>query len=230
MASQWHYLPVEVPAATAALRVTLSYSRDGGAVLDLGCFGPFGFCGWSGGARSSFVISPLGATPGYLSGEVAAGLWRVAIGLYKVPASGVRYEVTAEVVGGAGGAGWVAEALAADGVALADGMAADGMAADGVVRAGRAGVAGAGLAPPAPAERPGRRELPAAPGRTWLAGDLHAHTVHSDGALTVPDSRRSRSRAGSTSSPSPTTTRSAITVSWLPPRPPTGSRWCRGRR
>ena len=106
MASPWHYLPVEVPAGTAALRVTLSYSRDGGGMLDLGCFGPLGFCGWSGGARSSFVVSPLGATPGYLAGEVVAGLWQVAIGLYKVPA-GVRYEVTAEVIGGAGGAGWL---------------------------------------------------------------------------------------------------------------------------
>src|ERR1700722_13188444 len=113
MASPLHYLPVEVPAGAAALRVTLSYSRDGGAVLDLGCFGPLGFSGWSGGARSSFVVSPLGATPGYLPGEVVAGLWQVAIGLYKVPAQGVRYEVTAEV---ADGAAWVPEALAADGV------------------------------------------------------------------------------------------------------------------
>ena len=48
------------------------------------------------------MISPVGATPGYLAGEVVAGVWQVAIGLYKVPASGVRYEVTAEVVGGAG--------------------------------------------------------------------------------------------------------------------------------
>jgi hypothetical protein len=32
---------------------------------------------------------------------------------------------------------------------------------------------------------PPRRDLPAPPGLTWLAGDLHAHTVHSDGALTV---------------------------------------------
>ncbi|HVU78630.1 MAG TPA: CehA/McbA family metallohydrolase [Gaiellaceae bacterium] len=38
--------------------------------------------------------------------------------------------------------------------------------------------------PPLP-ERPPRRELPAEPGRRWLAGDLHAHTVHSDGILTV---------------------------------------------
>jgi PHP domain len=170
MASPLHYLPVEVPAGAAALRVTLSYSRDGGAVLDLGCFGPHGFSGWSGGARSSFVVSPLGATPGYLPGEVVAGLWRVAIGLYKVPAEGVLYEVTAEVVGGADGVGWVAEALAADGV-------------------GSLAASASALAPPplAPGERPGRRELPATSGRTWLAGDLHSHTVHSDGAMTVPE-------------------------------------------
>ncbi len=34
-------------------------------------------------------------------------------------------------------------------------------------------------------ERPPRRELPCADGMSWLAGDLHAHTVHSDGVLSV---------------------------------------------
>jgi hypothetical protein len=169
MASPLRYLPVEVPAGAAALLVTLSYPRDGGAVLDLGCFGPAGFGGWSGGARSSFVVSAAGATPGYLSGEVAAGRWQVAIGLYKVPLDGVKYEVTAEVVGSAE-TGWarrVAEAVAADG--------------------GSDGVGGGVLLGPAVPERRGRRELPAAAGRSWLAGDLHSHTVHSDGALTVPE-------------------------------------------
>jgi hypothetical protein len=32
-----------------------------------------------------------------------------------------------------------------------------------------------------------RRRLPAATGMRWMAGDLHAHTVHSDGALTVAE-------------------------------------------
>jgi hypothetical protein len=36
-------------------------------------------------------------------------------------------------------------------------------------------------APPAPA-RPPRPDLPTVDGMTWLAGDLHCHTVHSDGA------------------------------------------------
>jgi hypothetical protein len=42
-------------------------------------------------------------------------------------------------------------------------------------------------APPPRPKRPAARELPAAPGRRWLAGDLHSHTVHSDGALTVAE-------------------------------------------
>jgi PHP domain len=42
-------------------------------------------------------------------------------------------------------------------------------------------------APPTPRERPPRRDLPAGAGRRWLAGDLHAHTVHSDGVLTVQE-------------------------------------------
>jgi hypothetical protein len=38
-----------------------------------------------------------------------------------------------------------------------------------------------------PSDRPPRRDLPAGHGRRWLAGDLHAHTVHSDGMLTVQE-------------------------------------------
>src|ERR1022692_2893519 len=44
--------------------------------------------------------------------------------------------------------------------------------------------------PPPLSDRPARRELPARPGHRWLAGDLHTHTVHSDGAQTVPELAR----------------------------------------
>jgi hypothetical protein len=45
--------------------------------------------------------------------------------------------------------------------------------------------------PPLPSgERPPARMLPASPGRRWLAGDLHTHTVHSDGAQTVAELSR----------------------------------------
>ena len=38
---------------------------------------------------------------------------------------------------------------------------------------------------PLVAPRPPRRDLPSVDGLTWLAGDCHAHTVHSDGSLTI---------------------------------------------
>lgn len=55
-------LPVTVPPGTAALTVRLDHPRDAG-VLDLGCLGPAGFRGWSGGARDTFTITAGWATP-----------------------------------------------------------------------------------------------------------------------------------------------------------------------
>ena len=46
------------------------------------------------------------------------------------------------------------------------------------------------VAPPEPVavpERRPRRALPSVDGLSWLAGDLHAHTVHSDGALSIDE-------------------------------------------
>ncbi|HEY0938109.1 MAG TPA: CehA/McbA family metallohydrolase [Trebonia sp.] len=189
IAGSWHYLPVEVPAGTSALRVALSYPRESGAVLDLGCFAPAGFRGWSGGARDSFVLSEPGATPGYLAGPVTAGLWQVAIGLHALPEPGVPFTVTAEAVDAAGGA--LFRALAAGGaVEPATGAAAGDDPAGGVSGPGTAPL------PAAPAERPARRPLPAADGLTWLAGDLHAHTRHSDGALSVAELARYAAERG----------------------------------
>ena len=159
LAAPLQYLPVEVPAGTGALRVTLSYPRDTPAVLDLGCFGPAGFHGWSGGARDSFVVAEFGATPGYLAGPVTAGLWQVVIGLHLVPTSGLPFTVTAE-------------SLSAGSASLAGQLASWLAAAD---------------APPVPLSRPARRPLPAEAGRTWLAGDLHAHPFHSDGVMSVAE-------------------------------------------
>jgi hypothetical protein len=44
--------------------------------------------------------------------------------------------------------------------------------------------------PPVPSDRPARRDLPARAGYRWLAGDLHTHTVHSDGVQTVQELAR----------------------------------------
>ena len=153
-ASAWHYLPVEVPPGSHALRVELAYQAPG-CVLDLGCLGPAGFRGWSGGARREFVITPEAATPGYLPGELEPGTWQVVIGLYRLPAEGAEYQVTAEASSTPG-------RLAPPPPPTAPPPLADG-------------------------DRQPRRALPAAPGRRWLAGDLHTHTVHSDGGLAVPE-------------------------------------------
>ena len=153
--SCWQYLPVQVPDGCCALRAELEYDRPG-AVLDLGCIGPAGFRGWSGGARRSFVITPGAATPGYLPGELEPGTWHVVIGLHRVPPAGAEYRLTAEVSSTPG--------------ELAPAPPPDPL--------------------PPLADRPPRRDLPASPGRRWLAGDLHTHTVHSDGAMTVPELAR----------------------------------------
>jgi PHP domain-containing protein len=142
-------VPVEVPPGTAALTVTLAYPRGSG-VLDLGCAGPAGFRGWSGGARDGFTVAADWATPGYLPGELEPGEWQVLLRLHRIPPEGLEYEVVATT--------------------------ADRQPSPPPV-------------PPAPpaSPRPPRRPLPDVDGLRWLAGDLHAHTVHSDGAFTVPE-------------------------------------------
>jgi PHP domain len=153
--SSWHYLAVEVPAGTCALRAELEYDRSE-AVIDLGCLGAGGFRGWSGGARRSFVVAADAATPGYLPGDLEPGVWQVMAGLHRVPPGGADYRVTVSV-------------------------------------SGRPGELAPEAAPqdlPPLAERPARRVLPATAGRRWLAGDLHTHTVHSDGVMTVPELAR----------------------------------------
>ncbi|MGR6319484.1 CehA/McbA family metallohydrolase [Micromonospora soli] len=142
-------LPVTVAPGTAALTVRLDHSRDAG-VLDLGCLGPDGFRGWSGGARDGFTITADWATPGYLPGALEPGEWQVLLRLHRIPPEGLPYEVTATT-------GTRVPAPPAE--------------------------------PPEPPrpERPPRPALPEVDGRRWLAGDLHAHTVHSDGNYTIDE-------------------------------------------
>jgi hypothetical protein len=153
VASPWHYVAVEVPAGTRALRVEVRYDRRGG-VLDLGCLGPGGFRGWSGGARDGFVIGATEATPGYLPGEIEPGRWQVITGLHRVPLDGLEWELTAET------------------------------------STQRSQLADPAPDPPPAAGHQARRPLPGSGGRQWWAGDLHTHTVHSDGVLTVAELAR----------------------------------------
>src|SRR5437868_2548630 len=138
-------LPFDVPLGTASITVELSFE---GGVIDLGCHGPSGFRGWSGGARRTYTVAADWATPGYLLGEPEPGIWHVWLGLHRIPPGGVPYEVT----------------VTTSAVPIPEPAAPP--------------------RPPRPA-RPPRRGLPAPAGTRWLAGDLHSHTVHSDGTLTV---------------------------------------------
>ncbi|HWG13763.1 MAG TPA: CehA/McbA family metallohydrolase [Streptosporangiaceae bacterium] len=101
VASPWHYIEVEVPPGTRALRAEVRYDHQAG-VLDLGCLGPGGFRGWSGGARDRFEIGATAATPGYLPGEPEPGRWQVIVGPYRVPPDGLEWELVAEAVSSGG--------------------------------------------------------------------------------------------------------------------------------
>ncbi len=143
----YRYLPFDVPPGAAGVTVTLDYDRARG-VIDLGMVDATRFRGWSGGVRSRVSVAPDAATPGYLPGDLPAGTWSVMLGLHRVPADGLDFDVTVSI----------------------------------------GPVTQESPAPPLPRpERPPRRDVPAAHGRRWLAGDLHAHTVHSDGALTIDE-------------------------------------------
>jgi hypothetical protein len=153
--SVWHSLPVDIPPGCAGLSVSLTVPAVEGAVIDLGCEGAAGWRGWSGGARQSFAITPSAATPGYVAGELEAGTWWVVLGLHRLPGEGV--ELVVEAVTGP--------------VAVED---LPGLASYETTSAA--------VAVPA---RPPRRELPAADGLRWVAGDFHAHSLHSDGSTPV---------------------------------------------
>lgn len=172
--SRYVYVPFDVPRGASRVHVSYEYARAGGAnTLDLGVYdsrsdGPVrevsarGFRGWSGGRRSEFFISRAEATPGYLAGALPAGKWRVVLGLYKVAPAGVDVKVTTSVEMQEAGPGRRATA-----------------------RPRKA-------APPATPESAGWPRRPTMPGDLvarrqpfWFAGDLHMHTVHSDGDWTV---------------------------------------------
>lgn len=94
-------VPFEVPAGVGAIHVRLAYAAGREAVIDLGCSGPQGWRGWSGGARSRFTITADAATPGYVPGEPEPGVWSVVLGLHRVPGAGVGVVVEIELDGAA---------------------------------------------------------------------------------------------------------------------------------
>lgn len=176
--SRYFYIPFEVPPRAARISVSYQYDRAGGAnTIDIGLFDarstgsdtdPQGFRGWSGGRRSEFSVSRDEATPGYLPGELPAGTWRVILGLYKVVPAGVDVSLRIEIEVGE-------------------------HSSPGLSLGSRKAEVSPAVALSAPlAEGSARRSTPPSPeaaGRSlrWWKGDLHMHTVHSDGDWTVAE-------------------------------------------
>ncbi|MEI3844774.1 MULTISPECIES: CehA/McbA family metallohydrolase [Microbacterium] len=87
-------VPFEVPTGTDSIEVRIAYDAAA-AVIDLGCEGAAGWRGWSGGARTSYVIRADDATPGYLPGPLEEGEWTVILGVHRLAPGGA--DVVVEV-------------------------------------------------------------------------------------------------------------------------------------
>ena len=172
------YLPFTVPPRTVRLEVSYHFERplegdlgsDGGNALDLGIFGPRGtdfltgeFRGWSGRARWSFYITPTSATPGYLRGPLTAGRWNVCLGAAELEDPVCHYWLNVDL-----------DVLTGDQEPpdLESSVGPDGR-------------------PPAMPDSQPVRSADSSPSQRqagrWYRGDLHSHTVHSDGLNTIPE-------------------------------------------
>ncbi|MDO8617182.1 MAG: CehA/McbA family metallohydrolase [Dehalococcoidia bacterium] len=174
--SPFLYLPFPVPPRTRRVHVSYDYSDPvtapfglgPGNTVDIGIFDSRGhdfleapgFRGWSGTSKREFFLAPHEATPGYIRGPLFPGEWNVILGVDRIEPHGARYEVN----------------ITLD-VAEDDAPAWPVGRPDGP-QAGARPVPGGG---PAPTRRTAGGEA------RWLKGDLHCHTLHSDGLNSVQE-------------------------------------------
>jgi hypothetical protein len=77
----------DVPAGTARVEVTLSYTgADERTVIDLGLRSPQEFRGWSGGGPQTIFVGATRASYGYLPGVIEPGRWAVILGVPNIRA------------------------------------------------------------------------------------------------------------------------------------------------
>jgi PHP domain/PHP-associated len=170
-ASRYAYVPFDVPSRAVRISISYQYERAGGAnTIDIGLFDSRssgsdkdgrGFRGWSGGRRSEFFVSRDEATPGYLQGEIFRGTWRIILGLYRVAPSGVDVSFKINIT-------------TQDGSPKSISLQPK-IGSSAIVQ--RSNARRTSFPPPMAAERDLR----------WWSGDLHMHTVHSDGDWTIPE-------------------------------------------
>lgn len=161
---QWAYVPFDVPPGINRIDVGTSHDHFslvglGRNVLDLGIFGPAGhdlgnaegFRGWSGGARTGFMLSANNATPGYLAGPIEPGRWALALGPVVLNPLGMGWEAHVSLTRGA---------QPVEPIAFA------------------------------------RPISEYTRGIGWYRGDLHTHTVHSDGKRQIAEMAEAANGAG----------------------------------
>jgi PHP domain len=171
-----------VPAGASHIHVSYGYSHPvtapfgngPGNVLDIGIFDsrgydfldPAGFRGWSGASKPEFHIACDDATPGYIRGPLFPGEWNIILGIDRIDPEGVRYEVAVTVE-------------EEDGRRK---MEED----ESLLRLARREVSQARAerraAPPSQHSALSTQHSP-----RWLKGDLHCHTIHSDGLNSVEE-------------------------------------------
>ncbi|MFN2499124.1 MAG: CehA/McbA family metallohydrolase [Pyrinomonadaceae bacterium] len=174
--SRYVYVPFDVPANAVRINVSYQYDRaDGANTIDIGLFDarstgsdtdPRGFRGWSGGRRSEFFVSRDEATPGYLPGALLAGKWRIILGLYRVAPKGVDVSFKIDIETNANKSR--RSTSATNETNLAPTRSTPTLTAESNT-----------TRPSSPGVGPH--------GARWWRGDLHMHTVHSDGNWTVAE-------------------------------------------
>ena len=168
--SRYAYIPFDVPPRAVRISVSYKYDRANNAnTIDIGLFDargtgadadPRGFRGWSGGRRSEFFLSRNEATPGYMPGEMPMGTWRIILGLYRVAPAGVDVFFKIAVETDEGRLPGTVPIVKSESASLADSRKYQESVARKRVAQGRP---------------------------VWWSGDLHMHTVHSDGDWTISE-------------------------------------------
>ncbi len=168
--SRYLYVPFDVPPKAARISISYQYDRANNAnTIDIGLFDaratssdtdPRGFRGWSGGRRAEFFISRNEATPGYLPGEMPTGTWCIILGLYKVAPAGVDVFFKIAIETDESRSARSGPEATSDSVPPAKSRKNRPLVVQRIVPEGRL---------------------------RWWSGDLHMHTVHSDGDWTIPE-------------------------------------------
>jgi len=176
--SRYHYVPFPVLPDTNKISISYNYDHANGSnALDIGLFDSRsseqvgdvnGFRGWSGGRRAEFFVSRDSATPGYIPGELRSGTWRIILGLYRIEPGGVDVTLKIDEEIDEGKTANLATPAEASQVSM------------GIPVSLSSSVAVRDQAALAALKEP--KVLP-----RWISGDLHLHTVHSDGDWSIAE-------------------------------------------